>query len=285
MQTSPPRRPRIARVLLSSLATAAFTLLMLTVGGVIHPSAPGANPPGALAAQHASAPAARASVALVAPALATEAPPAGIPPIQRALSLADAGRFEEAAAVARTAPEELRAAALSSVFSRWAGERPTAAAAAALALADDAQRNLVWHVVATRWAEIDPAALALFGWSLPRAPERSSALDIALARWIERDETAALDWVGSLPSSRASDSAVAMIAGHSSLIGRDPELALCWAETINDLDLRSRTLAAITRAWLPAAPEAAARYARQSPDIFPAHREDILVGERFTAHP
>lgn len=179
MKTSPPRRPRIARVLLSSLA-AAFTLLMLTVGGVIHPSAPGANPPGALAAQHASAPAARASVALVAPALAAEEPPAGIPPMQRALSLADAGRFEEAAAVARTAPEELRAAALSSVFSRWAGERPTAAAAAALALADDAQRNLAWHVVATRWAEIDPAALALL---VGPFPARRNGAPPSTSRW------------------------------------------------------------------------------------------------------
>jgi hypothetical protein len=264
--------------------TSAFALLMLAVGGAIYPGARAVNPASALPAQQTSAPAARTSV-FATPTQAAAEPTGEMPGMQRALSLADSGRFEAAAEVARTTREELRLAVLSSVYSRWAGERPEEAASAALALADNAQRNLAWHTVATRWAETDPAALAVHAWSLPEESARGPALDAALPRWMQLDETAALDWVGSLPSSRASDSAVAVIAGHPSLLEHDPELAVCWAETIHDPDLRSRTLAAVARAWLLVAPEAAAGYARRSPDILPAHREDILVGERFTAHP
>ena len=123
------------------------------------------------------------------------------------------------------------------------------AAAAAITLSDDAQRNVAWHAVATRWSENDPASLAAHAWSLDDESLRGRALDSALPRWLERDEPAALAWDGALPSSRASDPAVALVAGRPSLIEHDPELAVCWAETIADANLRSRTLAAITRAW------------------------------------
>jgi hypothetical protein len=265
--------------------TPAFMLLMLAVGGALNRKAPVLNSTGAPPSlQPAPTSAAKPD------AVATRAHPVGgrveeLPAMQRALSLANAGRFSAAAEAALTAPEELRLATLSSVFSPWADKHPHEAAAAALSLAEEAQRNVAWHAVATRWAENDPAALVVHAWSLVDESARGRALDLGVPRWMERDETSALAWVGALPSSRASDPAVALVASRSSLIEYDPESALCWAETITDRDLRSRTLSTIARAWLLTAPEAAARYARHSPDIFPTHREDILVGERFTAHP
>ena len=262
-------------------------LLMAIVGGAIDRASSVRISADASASSQpvSSAPAPDGSSAPTAPTPAPDPRAEEPPAMQRALSLADAGRFSAALEVALSVSEELRHAAISSVFSRWADEHPKAAAAAAITLSDDAQRNVAWHAVATRWSENDPASLAAHAWSLDDESLRGRALDSALPRWLERDEPAALAWVGALPSSRASDPAVALVAGRPSLIEHDPELAVCWAETIADANLRSRTLAAITRAWLLADPEAATRYARRSPDIFPAHREDILVGERFTAHP
>lgn len=231
-----------------------------------------------------------ASVALPANSIGAHASPhpvstAASATLADALALAAAGHFSEAAQLAAETSPELRSACTASVFSLWARTEPRLAASAALALHEAAERNLAWHAVVLAWSERDPAALAAFALSLRDEPLRHRALDAALPAWLEREEQAVFDWVGSLPSTPESDGAVALVARHPALIARDPELALAWAEAIRDPRLRSRTLGQIVRAWQGTAPDEAARYTRRSADLLPSEKEDILVGERFTAHP
>ena len=275
----------------------AFVLaLVLGVGGAIRwgmsarragyaPAPAAASEATTAAPAVAVAPVSLSSSGSLGPAAPAEAAPAMSATMADALSLAGRGRFPEAVDLAGAVSPDLREASISSVFSLWAGTQPRPAAEAALALADDAQRGFAWQAVVAAWAESDPAALAAHALSLSDATARARALDAALPRWLERDERSAVDWVGALPSGRGSDQAVALLARHPAFFDRGADLALDWAEAIQDPVLRSRTLGVVVRAWLSTSPSEAARYARRSVDILPAEKEDILVGERFTAHP
>ncbi len=206
------------------------------------------------------------------------------------MDLTAAGRFPAAAALALTLPEGQSAAALASVFALWTQAAPHEAADAALALTDPAARDHAWQTVVATWSAAAPASLAAHSLTLPEnfAPARRHALDAAVGHWLALDAPAAMDWVGRLPSGPATDGAVALVAQQPDLLHTQPELALDWAESIQDPPLRSRTLGRVVRAWrdsTPAALAAAEHYARTSPDLLPSEREDILVGERFTAHP
>ena len=264
-------------------------MLVLGVGGAIRSGTSERR----VAEVPASPPTAPALAIEVAPVVSASPPRPSVPTVAGAapatmadaLALAGTGRFTDAAELAGEVSPELRAAAVASVFSLWAKSQPRSAADAALSLDDEARRNLAWHAVVGVWAESDPAALAAHALSLSDESARNRALDAALPRWLERDERAAADWVGALPSGRESDSAVALLARHPALLEREPALALDWAEAIQDPVLRSRTLGVVVRAWASASPSEAAGYARSSTDISPSEKEDILVGERFTAHP
>lgn len=276
----PPRlhAPTAPRLLLGALAVAtAVTGLLLfpTKPAVAPPPQPSPATTPALI-PHATHPPAPPSV----PAAATPASP-----FAEAFALAERGLFSDAVRTAQTLPADQRTPALVSVFSIWAHHAPAEAANRALSHPDDAERNLAWHAIATAWAADAPADLATFAWSLADETPRAAAFAAALPAWLERDEPAALAWIGALPASPRTDSAVAIVARHSPLIERDPALAISWAEVIQDPALRSRTLGQVLRVWLPVDPDAAGRYARSSPELFPSEREDVLVGERFTAHP
>ncbi len=287
MKSSPPRRLAASRAT-PSRSTVLTLLLALGVGGAIyHGTSVRRSLDGRPVVS--AIPAVRAVRILdsAAPPIDVFAPaaPLASATMADAIMLAEAGRFAEAAELVGKLTPELRQAALVSIFALWAKKDPRLAATAALSLEDDARRNLAWHAVAVAWAESDPAALAAHALSLSDDTARNQAFDAALPRWLERDARSAMEWVGALVAGSESDSAVAILARHPALLERGPELALDWAEAIQDSALRSRTLGVVVRAWLSASPAEAARYARQSPDILPSEKEDILVGERFTLHP
>ncbi len=201
------------------------------------------------------------------------------------MALSERGDHAHAAALACALPEDQRAAALSSLFALWAAENRTEAAAAALALSEASDRGFAWRAVLVQWAPADPAGLAAHALSLPDDTPRRQALAEAMHHWLVRDADAALAWAGALPSTAEHDGVVAQVAQDPALIREKTDLALAWAETLHDSALRSRVLGRVVREWREFEPAAAERFARQSPDLSPSEREDILVGERFTAHP
>ncbi|WNG28194.1 hypothetical protein F0U62_32460 [Cystobacter fuscus] len=222
-------------------------------------------------------------------ALSLSAPPQRpaqpIPDFATVLATGERGDYAAAVRLGASLPEDQRGPALASVFGRWASQDRSAAASAALALADPLARDIAWSAVVQQWAPVDPASLAAYASDLPPGTVRNIALDSALGHWLESDPPAAIAWVEALPSSPEDDVIVARIAQHPGLIGSQPELAIAWAEAIRDPVLRSRTLGTVIREWRDINPAAAEHYARTSPELTPGEREDILVGERFTPHP
>ncbi|MFT4175258.1 MAG: hypothetical protein QM627_01265 [Luteolibacter sp.] len=216
-------------------------------------------------------------------------PPSSSPPLstpmEEALSLAADRRFHDALAAMHQVPQDMKASVITSIFALWVDQSPGEAAKAALDLPDAFENRLAWNAVTTRWAEVAPDQLAVYALSMEgNASQQQQALTSAIPHWLEINDNDAIKWVGALPSSIDCDAVISIVAKHEPLIERDPALAITWAEAIRNPVLRSRTLGIVVRSWLPASPEEAANYARNSPNIFPSEREDILVGERFTEH-
>ncbi|MFT4176080.1 MAG: hypothetical protein QM627_05440 [Luteolibacter sp.] len=207
------------------------------------------------------------------------------PEMADAMDLAQAGRFPEAVEAAKAVSPNLRIPVFSSVFALWANQDPSAASASALALPDEADRNIAWSNVTRIWAEASPRQLADHALKLEEAIARQQALHASVSQWMENNKEEAIQWVSSLPDSVDCDNVISIVARHPAVIEQEPDLAITWGEAIKDPLLKSQTLGIVTRTWLAAAPEEAARYARESPHILPSEREDILVGERFTEHP
>ena len=232
----------------------------------------------------ASSPAKRPTPVTSRPA-APPTPAPARPDLAAVLATGERGDYSAAARLAAALPEDQRAPAFSSLFSTWAVRERSAAATAALALSDPPLRDLAWCAVIRPWAATDPGSLATFARDLPAGAARNAALDEALRHWLDHDLSAALAWVETLPSSLENDLVVARVAEYPGLIGPQPDLAIAWAESVRDPALRSHTLGKVVREWRGADPDAAERYARNSPELTASEREDILVGERFTPHP
>lgn len=221
----------------------------------------------------------------VVPSPSISPPPRLVSDLGQALACGERGDYPAGVALALALPEDRRAAALGSLFAFWTAEAPASAAHAALALADPTARDIAWHAVVSQWALADPAGLAALARDLPAHSARTHALDEAVSHWLAHDADAALAWVDALAATAENDSPRATIATDPALVRARPELAIARAESIRDPALRSRTLGRVVREWRESAPAAAEAYAHRAADIFPSEREDILVGERFTAHP
>ncbi len=200
-------------------------------------------------------------------------------------ALAGAGEFASAARFAASANEEQRDTWTALAFSRWSEQQPAAATAAASALTDPALRDVAWRAAVVNWAQNEPDSLADYAFQLPAGEARAYALGEALRLWIDKDVVRASGWLDRLDPSTDTDLAVSLIATHPALAAHRPDVALSWAESISEPTARSRTVARVVQVWADSDPAAAARYARTTPALLPADREEALPGERFTAHP
>jgi hypothetical protein len=91
-------------------------------------------------------------------------------------------------------------------------------------------------------------------------------LSRALAFWADSDPTAAAAWINQKDLGAASDPGVAEIA-MSPQLAQTPDVAASWAETINDPNLRSRTLLSILQNWARSNPAAVKHYLETSSGV------------------
>ena len=200
-------------------------------------------------------------------------------------ALADAGEFASAAGFVTDGNTGQREAWAAQIFSRWSEQQPAVATNAATALPDPALRDVAWRAAVVNWAQNEPAALAEYARQLPAGQARTYALGEALRLWIDQDVVHASAWLDRLDPNDDTDLAASLIATHPALAAYRPDIALSWAESISDPTTRSRAVARVVQVWTDSDPTAAARYARTTPALLAADREEVLPGERFTPHP
>ncbi len=192
-------------------------------------------------------------------------------------TLCASGDFEKATQLAIDGRTDIRSGWMGLAYSRWAEFQPEQAAAAAAAIPEPGLRNEALHGIVGGWAQADPAALVQFVTGLPADADRGPLLGQALERWAKEDPAAASAWMNQNESGPDLDAGVAAVATMDSI---KPDLAVDWAESVADPELRSTTLATVIRNWLTEDLPAAKHYFESTKNLLPADREEL--SEVFT---
>jgi hypothetical protein len=188
-------------------------------------------------------------------------------------ALCNAGNFSSAIQFVAGADDSMdRSVWTAEAYSRWAALQPEQAAQAAAALTDPAARTEALHGIIGGWAQADPAALTQFLAGLPAGGDRGSMMGQALQSWARLDPVAVANWINTRDASPDFDAGVAAVAG-SNLVQTD--VALGWAESIHDPQLRSETLGDVLHNWIIGDLPAAKRYFETSANLLPDDRKKI----------
>lgn len=181
-------------------------------------------------------------------------------------ALADAGAFEAAARFASREDLENRPAWTNVAFFKWAARQPEQAVRAFETIADSAERRAALPGLLAGWSEVNPAASADYALQLPAGANRAETLAQVLPQWVSRDPLAASNWLVAhyLPGFEW-DAAAAAAAVLPHLVGPRPEIALVWAESIADPDLREEALRTIARTGMPGGAAAVPTPSRVAP--------------------
>ena len=185
----------------------------------------------------------------------------------------DAGDFSAAIQFVTGADSEVnRSIWAAEAYSSWAALQPEQAAEAAAALTDPVARNEALHGIIGGWAQADPAALTQFLAELPPGGERGSMIGQALQSWARLDPEAVADWINNRDASPDYDEGVAAVAGASFV---KADVALGWAESINDDQLRSETIADVLHNWIIEDLPAAKLYFDTTTNLLPEDRKKV----------
>jgi len=190
-------------------------------------------------------------------------------------ALCAAGNFDAAARLAGQGDGATqRSIWMAEAYSKWAELQPEPAAAAAAAITDADQRNEALHGVVGGWAMADPAGLASFLSQQPSGGDRGLMLGQALQSWVGQDPVAAANWINDHTSEFGPDldQGVESVATLNTI---KPDLAVGWAQSIDDDQLRSTALTDILRNWVLADFSAARNFFETTKDLQPADRQQI----------
>lgn len=191
-------------------------------------------------------------------------------------AFARAGNFDTASQFATKGPTEFRAAWLSTVYHQWATYQPQNALAALDKITDPAARNEARSGLFAGWSSTDPASLVAHAQTLPIGEARLDALKMGLEQWVHLNPVAASAWMEKFDPAPDLDAGAAAIAVAPALVAKKPDVAVSWAESITDPELRANTLLDLIQLWAQHDLNAARRYAVNSSAINAERRALIL---------
>ena len=158
--------------------------------------------------------------------------------------------LEESVRWAESLPDgDIKISALHRVATDFTQSDPVAAAKWAEGISGDDAAVKVVHEVSDEWAESDPRAALDWLNTLEAGEARTAGMSAALAEWVKRgDPMEASKYLAELPGSPERDSAV---GGFARVLARsDPQSAVQWAETIEEPEIRAKTLVETGRMWM-----------------------------------
>lgn len=155
--------------------------------------------------------------------------------------------------------------AVSNVFSSWARENPSAAAAAAMQLPAGRTFSNVASQIASQWTSSTTNKQEVFDWvrSLPAGEARSNSIRSIFARWSGDDPQAAARALSDLTSEDRKMALQSVASGWGRI---SPDAALKWSSSLPDPDERTSAVRSVISQWSDSAPEAAARYVVTLPE-------------------
>jgi len=187
------------------------------------------------------------------------------------------GNYQRAADFAIAADGNVRVELLSAAYGNWANYQPQNAAASALEIPDADARQSALDAVIAGWGQIDPNGLADFAMNnLSAGDQKTHALSDALVLWAGNNAVDAANWINQFGPAPEFDQGEAAIATQQDLM-KQPDIALRWAQSIIDSNLRSRTIAAIMDTWSLSDPSAVFGYLQTSTDLLPEDRASVFL--------
>lgn len=192
-------------------------------------------------------------------------------------SLAQSGSYTNACGVLAQVPDgEMKSHLVTNLVLQWGRDDPLAAAEWLAGLSIDLDRAPAFARLGTAWAETQPQEAAELLIRLPSGELRRSSLSAALTAWIEKNPVAASSWMARQEPQPDLDAAAARMARQPELISGRVDIALRWAESINDAETRMQTLGSIVILWADADRAAAVSYVQNSAVLTPAQRAALL---------
>ncbi len=148
--------------------------------------------------------------------------------------------------------------AMSMIAKQWGAMSPTDAAEwlkvhASEDYASGAVSNLV-----DRWSRNNPAKVAEWIQTMPDGKSKQEGTVALLNRWIETDPVSAGDFLNNQPPGPGLDKAIDRYAQDSA--EDDPAIAITWADSIFDSEMRRSSVIDVARKWNQVDPQAAEKW-------------------------
>ena len=141
------------------------------------------------------------------------------------------------------------------LVSQWGQRDPAAAAAWVSEVKDPTEKSVFAQSVALTWIAFDPAVAVPWLMENTMQTERANIIELATSIWVQSDANATAKWLATLPKGKDSDLGVATLARN--IVAIEPETALGWAKTIDNLTTRRLTMIDIISQWRVREPERA----------------------------
>jgi hypothetical protein len=192
-------------------------------------------------------------------------------------TLAQDGNYAAARQVLEQIPNgEIKNHLITNLTLQWGHDDPLGAADWLIGFSTDVDRVSAFAQLGRAWAEVQPQEAAEILFQLPAGELRRSALTAALLAWIDKNPAAASAWLAQLEPHPDLDLVAARIARVPSLVRMHIDMALGWAETINDANERIQALGSIVIQWADTDRSEAVRYVQNSPGLTSAQRATLL---------
>ncbi len=163
------------------------------------------------------------------------------------------------------------------IASLWGSYEPEKAAAWALTLpAESIARDRCLVNLGQNWAENDPEAAADFALTQAPGAERNNLLTQVLTYWLDLEPDKVATWMNAYLDDPALDNAKVVLARRPETAGGNPSVALAWAHSITDPDVREYSVNAVVAEWAKRDLWSAMDYLYNSPEL-PSEMRDKLI--------
>ena len=184
---------------------------------------------------------------------------------------------EDAVKWAESLTIEGKTEAIEEAVENWV-RKDTDAAVAYMDNMDQGERDDIMKEVVEQWgrkgAESQPAA-ADWVAAQPEGKGKVDATGEIVGQWMRSDAEAASTWLGELPEGDAKDRGITALLRDRS-VREDPELAVAWADSIDNQEMRSEQVERSARSWLASDRAAALEYLEQSNSLSAEQKTELI---------
>lgn len=192
------------------------------------------------------------------------------------VALNNAGQFQTALDFINDSPADLRADWIRTTFQRWGASQPQDAIHALNSISDETLRNDAFRAAVTSWSTESPSSLADYAASLPDGDNRAFALTQLVDNWSLQDPAAFATWLNTSPPGMNLDQAIATMISKTDSANYSPQVALQWAESISDTNLKYDSIKHVLAEWNQTDPSAAQTYVATISSLDDQQRQSLL---------